>query len=326
MSASSPRTRSREREARNAPARPRRSLAGAFRRHQDVAVDSLARLFGEAGASLLTALVIGIALALPLCLFLLLQNIQQIGASFGDAGGRFSLFMEAGLESAELEDVRAGLLDRPDVAGVELISAEQALEEFRATSGFAEVLDGLEENPLPAVLVLSPRESAGIEVLAAALRDWPGVDDVQLDMQWVQRLQGIIELARRLTVGLAALLCLGVVLVIGNTVRLTIENRRAEIVVVKLVGGTDAYVARPFLYAGLWYGVGGGIVAWLLVQAGLWGLQGPAARLAGLYGDTFRLAGVDSSGVLLIVLGGGLLGWLGAWVSVIRHLKRIEPR
>src|SRR5690606_17634627 len=128
-----------------------------------------------------------------------------------------------------------------------------------------------------------------------------------------------------LTLGLAALLSLGVILVIGNTVRLTIENRRAEILVVKLVGGTDAYVARPFLYAGLWYGVGGGILACLLVQGGLWGLEGPVARLAGLYDSGFSLAGFNSYGILQIVLGGGLLGWIRAEVSVIRHLRRIEP-
>ena len=144
-------------------------------------------------------------------------------------------------------------------------------------------------------------------------------------MEWLQRLHGIIDIARRITLLLAASLCLGVILVVGNTVRLTIENRRSEIVVVKLVGGTDAYVSRPFLYTGFWYGVGGGLFAWLLVQIGLLGLQGPVSGLAGLYDKSFTLAGLDVFEILVLLLGGGLLGWIGAWLSVLRHLKQIEP-
>src|SRR5690606_29604436 len=168
--------------------------------------------------------------------------------------------------------------------------------------------------------------AAALEALARDLGALPGVDHAQLDLQWLQRLQAVIDLARRLTLGLAALLCVGVVLATGNTVRLIIENRRAEILVVKLVGGTDAYVARPFLYAGLWYGVGGGLIAGALVATGLWGLQGPVTRLAGLYGSDFSLSGLPPSGFLLLALGGGLLGWFGAWLSVLRHLRLIEPR
>jgi len=125
---------------------------------------------------------------------------------------------------------------------------------------------------------------------------------------------------------LAVMLGLGVVLAIGNTVRLAIENRRAEIVVVKLVGGTDAYVARPFLYTGLWYGVGGGLIAVLLTSLALLLLQGPVAQLSGSYGSTFVLIGLGLSKGFLVIAGAALLGWSGAWISVLRHLRAIEPR
>lgn len=309
------------------PPAPRPSLPALLRAHQDAAVDSLARLLRESGASLLTALVIGIALALPLCLFLLLQNLQQIGAGVGD-GARLSLFLQQDLEPVRAEEVRDSLARRNDIGSVELISAEQALNEFRTASGFGEALEGLEENPLPAVLVITPaqRGEAALQTLQRDLQTLPEVEHAQLDLQWVRRLQAILELARRLTLGLAGLLGLGVVLAVGNTVRLVIEGRRDEVRVVKLVGGTDAYVARPFLYAGFWYGAGGGLAAWGVVQLGLLLLTGPAARLAGLYGGAFALAGPGVSGFLLILLGGGLLGWMGAWLSVLRHLRAIEPK
>ena len=315
------------RPERSAPPVPRFSLPALLRAHQDAAVDSLARLLREGGASLLTALVIGIALALPLCFFLLLQNLQQIGAGVGD-GARLSLFLQQGLEPARVEEVRRSLTGRNDLESVELISAEQALSEFRANSGFGEALEGLEENPLPAVLVVTPaqRAEASLQALQRDLQALPEVEQAQLDLQWVRRLQAILDLARRLTLGLAGLLGLGVMLAVGNTVRLVIEGRRDEIRVVKLVGGTDAYVARPFLYAGFWYGAGGGFAAWAVVQLGLLLLAGPAARLAGLYGGAFVPAGPGVSGFLLILLGGGLLGWMGAWLSVLRHLRAIEPK
>lgn len=315
------------------PARPKKPpkqikspLASGIAHHQQVAVDSLHRLFMAPAASLLTWAVIGIALALPLCLFLVLQNLQQLGSDL-DEVTQISLFMEMGISDAQLEEGRESLLRRNDVTAVEIISSRQALEEFRLISGFADVLTGLDENPLPAVLVVSPGTATveETEVLFAALQGLQGVNYAQLDLEWVQRLYSIIEIAQGMTLALAVLLGVGVILVVGNTVRLTIESRRSEIVVVKLVGGTDAYVSRPFLYTGLWYGVGGGIIAWFLVQLALLGLQGPVSGLAGLYNNSFTLVGIDISGTLLMLLGSGLLGWTGAWFSVLRHLREIEP-
>lgn len=300
-------------------------FAAVFEQHQAIATDSLLRLLFDPVASFLTWAVIGIALALPLSLLLLLQNLQQAAANL-DATGGISLFMDRNLTQEQLATVGATLGARTDIEQVQLITAEEALAEFQASSGFGEVLDGLEENPLPAVFLVSPAQGSDVTALQAELGALAGVDIAQLDLAWVQRLNALVALATRIAVLLALMLGLGVVLVIGNTVRLAIENRRAEIVVIKLVGGTDAYVSRPFLYTGLWYGVGGGLLALLLVAFALFLLQGPVSDLMQAYNGDFRLQGLGISNSFWVLVGAGLLGWLGAWVSVLRHLRAIEPR
>ena len=152
------------------------------------------------------------------------------------------------------------------------------------------------------------------------------VAEALLDMEWLQRLNSLMHLSRRLVQIVGGLLVLGVLLILGNTIRLAIENRREEIVVVKLVGGSNAFVRRPFLYTGLWYGVGGGVLAGLLVSLALWFLQQPVADLAKLYGSDFRLRGLGIMGGLNLVVLGGLLGLAGAWLAVTRHLVHIQPR
>jgi cell division transport system permease protein len=300
-------------------------FAAAFEQHQATATDSLLRLLFDPVASLLTWAVIGIALALPLSVLLLLQNLQQASANLDETGG-ISLFMDRNLTTEQLDSVGATLSSRADIAQVQLITADEALAEFQASSGFGEVLEGLDENPLPAVFLVSPAPAADITQLQSELSALAGVDVAQLDLAWVQRLNALVALATRIAVLLALMLGLGVVLVIGNTVRLAIENRRAEIVVVKLVGGTDAYVSRPFLYTGLWYGVGGGILAVLLVAFALFLLQGPVSALMQTYDGEFRLQGLGITNSFVVLAGAGLLGWLGAWISVLRHLRAIEPR
>jgi cell division transport system permease protein len=304
-----------------------RRFAALFEQHQANAVDSLLRLLQSPVSSLLTWAVIGIALALPLSLLLLLQNLQQVGSGL-EQGSTISLFMESGLPPESLTERAVALAARGDVAQVDLITADEALQEFQATSGFGDILQGLDENPLPAVLLVTPvaNDPVAISALHAALMAEPGVEIAQLDTEWLQRLAAIIGLASRLALLLAVMLGLGVVLSIGNTVRLAIESRRAEIVVVKLVGGTDAYVARPFLYTGLWYGVGGGLLAVVLVSLALFLLQGPSARLTASYGSDFALVGLGLSKAFLVIAGAALLGWLGAWISVLRNLRAIEPK
>lgn len=310
------------------PAAPKGKSAGNswFQQHQAVAVDSLSRLLAEPGSSLLTWSVIGIAIALPLCLMLFLQNFRQLSTSLEDAGN-ISLFMEYGIEADVLTALSDEVRDMPNVAAVTLISAEDALAEFQAASGFGDALAGLDENPLPAVLVVRPAvtDAETVSELAGLLQNRPGVAEAQVDLEWVQRLYGIVGIAQRLTIGLAVLLALGVVLAIGNTVRLAIENRRDEIVVVKLVGGTDSYVSRPFLYTGIWFGVGGGLIAAVVALVAFFLLSGPFARLMTLYDSEFSLSGLSVSDLLLLLMAAGALGLAGAWISVMRHLRRIEP-
>lgn len=323
--ARSPKNRSENRKAARTP--DTGSFRTGFEQHQWVAVDSLFRLLAEPLGSALTWAVIGIALALPLSLLLLLQNLQQVDRGL-DQSGSISLFMEQALTPEQLQEALRTLQVDADIAEVQLITPDEALQEFQAASELGDVLDGLEENPLPAVIVVTPAPSSDrdLEGLQARLQALAGVELAQLDLEWVQRLNAIIAVATRVAVLLGAMLGLGVILVIGNTVRLAIENRRAEIVVVKLVGGTDAYVSRPFIYTGLWYGVGGGLIAVLLVTLALFLLQGPVSALMQTYDSEFRLAGLGISNSFAVIAVAALLGLLGARISVLRHLRAIEPR
>jgi len=298
-----------------------------FAQHQETALDSLLRLLLDPLASLLAWTVIAIALALPLTLILLLQNLRQIGGGL-DQVSNISLFMRPEVSAQVLEATTSNIAVHPGVAEARLITAEQALQEFERNSGFGEALQGLDANPLPAVILVTPAVGlqAGVQALHEELAANPDVEYAQLDLAWLRRLNAIVELASRMAVLLALMLGAGVILVIGNTVRLAIENRRAEIVVTKLVGGTDAYVSRPFLYTGLWYGVGGGLMAVLLISVVMFGLKGPVSSLVGAYDGNFRLIGLGISNSFLVFVVAGFLGWLGAWISVLRHLRAIEPR
>ena len=215
-----------------------------------------------------------------------------------------------------------------DVAEAEWISRSQALEEFQQQSGLGEALKELPENPLPAVILVTPKEvdKAALEALRQRLAELPGVQQAQLDLQWVERLGAILGLGDHFVFGLSLLLILALLLVIGNTIRLHIENRRSEIEIIKLVGGTDAYVRRPFLYMGALYGTGAGLLAWLVLAFGLDWLNAAVVRLAGLYGSDFALQGVPLDDGLSLLLGAIFLGYIGAWLAVARHLSELQPR
>lgn len=297
--------------------------------HRRVALESLQRVLTNPLASLMTWMVIGIALALPAGLYVALGNIEKLSRSW-DGAAQISLFLLHATTEEEALALRQRLILRDDVARVDYISPDEALEEFERLSGFGAVLDNLDGNPLPAVLVVRPKAShtsAGqARKLVEELQQMAMVEFAQLDLEWVQRLHSMMKLGRQLAFALALLLALGVFLVIGNTIRLSIENRRDEIVVTKLVGATDAFVRRPFLYAGLWYGLGGGLVAWLIISVALYWLSGPVGELIDLYQSNYQLLGLSGSDVLGIWFTGGLLGLLGSWLAVGQHLSDIQPR
>jgi cell division transport system permease protein len=294
-----------------------------------VAGSSLARLFGQPIASLLTWLVIGIALALPASLFVGLDNLQQLTGGW-DGAARISLFLRDSVTESEGRSLGERLGERTDIADFSYISREQALQEFGQLSGFGKLLAELPSNPLPAVVVLQPELQAtsadAMESLLQELQQLPEVELAQMDLQWVQRLYSLMYLGKRATLALALLLGVGVLLVTGNTIRLAIESRRDEILVTKLVGGTDAYVRRPFLYTGLWYGLGGSIVAWLLLAALVLWLGEAVGSVVGLYNSPFVLQGLGWRNTLLLLLAGSVLGLAGAWLAVSRHLGAITPR
>lgn len=304
-------------------------LSAWLKDHRRVAKDSLLRLKAKPLNTLITLTVIGIALALPVGFYVTLANVQTLGKNW-ESTTQISLYLDRRATAQAIENLRTDLSLWPEIEQLTLISQEQGLADFRAMSGFADVLKHLDYNPLPVVIEILPNaeysDSAKAYELLKKLQALPLVDMAQLDMEWLQRLALMLKIGQRMALGMVLLLSLGVLLIIGNTIRLEIENRRNEIIVVKLVGGTDAFVRRPFLYTGLWYGLGGGILASLIVVAGLSMLSQPVASLAGLYQSDYRLLGLSLSDTVSLWVMAALLGYFGAWLSVGQHLDELEPR
>ncbi|MEK8081605.1 permease-like cell division protein FtsX [Pseudomonas sp. XK-1] len=295
--------------------------------HRSSLVDSLRRLGKQPIGSFFTCLVMAVALSLPMGLALLLDNVERLGGSWQRAA-QISLFLQLDASDAEGQALREQIAAMADVSEAEWISREQALDEFQQQSGLGEALKELPDNPLPGVVVVTPQEvdKVALEALRLRLAELPKVQQAQLDLLWVERLSAMLKLGERFVFGLTLLLVLALLLVIGNTIRLHIENRRTEIEVIKLVGGTDSYVRRPFLYMGTLYGFGAGLLAWLLLAYGLGWLDDAVVRLAGLYGSDFALDGVPLADGLSLLLGAVLLGYIGAWLAVARHLNELAPR
>lgn len=295
--------------------------------HRSSLMDSLRRLGKQPIGSFFTCLVMAVALSLPMGLSLILGNIERLGGSWQRAA-QISLYLKLDSSVRDGEALREQIKTLPGVADAEYVSREQALGEFQQQSGLGEALRELPENPLPGVVVVTPNEvdKPALEALRQRLAELPHVELAQLDLVWVERLAAILKLGDRFVFGLTVLLVSALLLVIGNTIRLHIENRRTEIEVIKLVGGTDSYVRRPFLYMGALYGFGAGILSWGVLAFGLNWLNDAVVDLSGLYGSDFALAGVPSADGLSLLLGAVLLGYIGAWIAVARHLSELAPR
>ncbi|XOV86132.1 MAG: permease-like cell division protein FtsX [Pseudomonadota bacterium] len=295
------------------------------RNHLEVAGKSLRELLATWISSLMTWLVIGVALALPAIFFLLLANVSDISADW-QGKPRVSVYLAHSAPASESRALVEQLRTNATVDSVRFISADEALQEFQARSGFGDVVRVLDENPLPAVIEIVPgTDTAAIRLMVASLEQNALVDSVSVDIEWIERLYALVALGQRFVMALAVFLGLGVLLSIGNTIRLAIENRRAEIEVVKLVGGTDGFVRRPFLYLGFWYGAGGALTAWVMVQASLLFLAGPVNTLIRSYSGEFAVVGLGLIGSLTLMALGAGLGVLGAALAVRRHLGEIEP-
>ncbi|MED5526737.1 permease-like cell division protein FtsX [Gallaecimonas pentaromativorans] len=303
-------------------------LAMYFVRHAQQATGSLGELWRTPLASLLTIAVLGFSLTLPGTFYVLLKNIESVSSQFQKASEITLLLKDSvSTDDAAKAATRIGLY--PEVAKAKLITRDEALTEFRAKSGFGEALDYLDSNPLPNVIVVEPTERNSSPQAAKALLDKlrgeREVEQGRLDLDWLKRLDALVSMARDGVSLVALLLLVTMVLVVGNTIRLMIEHRRDSINVMKMVGATDAFVRRPFLYTGLWYGLAAGCLSLLLVTLGVLWLEQSVARVVDLYGSQFRLNGLDGSEMLAVLGLSVLLGLSGAYLAVWRHLKAMEP-
>jgi cell division transport system permease protein len=299
-----------------------------FARHAQTLVGSLGRIVKQPFATLMTMGVVAVALALPLFLNLFLTNLRTAAGNWNEAFD-LSVYMDKKASAARVTSLAKLLRQRGDVADVRVVTADQALTEFREDSGFGKALDALSDNPLPDTLIVTPTltasTSAGTDALKGAIAAMADVQTVQLDTEWVKRLNAMLDILRRVVLLTGGLLGAGVVLIVGNTIRLDILNRRAEIEVMKLVGASDGFARRPFLYSGIWYGLGGGFLALILVAVAVAVLAHPVDNLAKLYGSQFHLQGLRFATAALVLCLAISLAWLGSWLAATRHIRGIDP-
>ncbi len=298
-----------------------------FIRHLQACVSSLGRMSLTPIATLLTIAVIGVSMALPAGLLILLKDAQGLLLTW-QSSTDISVFLKVGTPEAEAESLLSQIKLMPMVRQATYISPEEGLQQFEKTADFNNILSALPSNPLPPVIEIEPmfHQTSNLELsqLIESIKQLPNVDVAQFDTQWVQRLYAIVTLVRRSIWALSSLLALGVMLVIGNTIRLLTQNRQYEIEVLKLVGASNAFVRRPFLYSGLLYGMFGAITAWFFVDVILLWLRHPMAVLAELYQSDFAITGMPLSSVLLLLLLGGALGISGAYLAVNRHINAMK--
>ena len=302
-------------------------LKGWISHHQRVCLSTLRELLNQPMSSLMTWFVIGIALALPAIMTVFLENAAEVSGDWGSEP-RISVYLKHETPLADARNLDQELAGKDAVSRTLFVSSEKALLDFQERSGFTDVLASLDRNPLPHVIEVVPVSSdpVSLKALISSIEGESLVDHVSFDLAWLERLHALLVFAERLVYALAAVLSLGVMLIMGNTIRLAIENRRQEIEIIKLVGGTDAFVRRPFLYLGFWYGLGGALVALVLLWASMIFLSGPVEMLAQSYRDDFALQGPGLLGTLILLVAGALLGMLGALLAVSRHLYQIEPQ
>lgn len=308
---------------------PVRRLRAWARRHSFSFFSSLGALARHRTGTLMTVLVLGIALLLPLGLYVCLANLDRLELK-EEEWGALTVFMQQDTDAERARALAGRLEARDDVAAVNLVSPEQGLEEFREASGFGPALETLGRNPLPWVLSVTPAadEAGDLEARAAALMTHvaaqPGVESVAYDHKWLQRLGRLLALGRATVAVLTLLFSVAVVVVVANTIRLDVAARADEIEVLALVGAPNGFIRLPFLYSGFWYGLLGGVVAMVGVNAALVYLDGPLGRLLDAYGARAAIVGLGGAQTLGLLLAGGVLGLLGSLVAVQRYLRLLR--
>ena len=307
---------------------PRPTVVSWIHHHREAASGSLRRAFRLPVATGLTWLVVGIALALPASLLVILQNIEAVTSDMRSPA-RFSVLLEVGTSLNDAQDILKRVESRVDVQDVTLVTQDQALARFAADTGLVGLLDSIPGNPLPHTLLVNPMNSVGSEghsQLALALEAVRGVDQVIFDTLWQARLAGVLQSGKRLAMGIGLLMMMGAVLILANTIRLAIDARRDEIAVIKLIGANDAYARRPFLYTGLWSGFGGGLLGAIMVGIFFMYLSEPVNQLLQLYDSDRRFTGLGIMGVMNMMFLGGALGLFSAWHAATSQLRELETR
>ncbi len=273
-------------------------------------------------------MVIGIALAFPTGFIVFLDNIKVVSSNL-DNTIELNLFLKMDVNEIKAEALADKLSNHEDIKKIILITRDEALTEYKKLSGFDNVLDSLDENPFPNLILIKPKfknnENSQIADLVEELKIMPEIENIQYDNKWINRLTKIIEIIKLVVLILSALLVASVLLIIGNTIRLSIYNHRDEIEITKLFGGSDSFIQRPFLYSGFWYGIFGGLIAWFLVLISISILGDPVKKLSYLYDANFKLVGLGLTDTLTLLAVGIFLGILGSWIAVKRHLRSIEP-
>ena len=304
------------------PARPNSRIGTWFDHHVYSLVASVGRMLRKPWATALTIGVMAVAITLPLGLWAALGNVERFTGTV-EQSRQISLFLKPQVKLDRARALAEELRGRGDIATLELRTPDEGMDELRRSSGLAEAITAVEGNPLPSVLIVTPKGDE--TVLADSLRTLPDVDVVQHDAAWRERLDQWLRFGVRLAWVLAALLGLGALLVVGNTVRLDIQSRREEIAVLQQLGATDGFIRRPFLYLGLSYGLVAGLLALGLLTAADHALREPLAALARSYGSQFALHGFDLANAVAIVIGAGLLGWIGAGLVTGHYLRQTRP-
>lgn len=296
--------------------------------HLQAFMNSLGQLSRSLGATTLTVMVIGMALALPLGLSLFLTNIESVTQDLQNTQ-QISLYLKQDVGNAQAQNLQHSIQMDQNVKLATYISPEEGLKEFSASSGFGDVLQDLKENPLPGVIIVTPSDlttAEEITQLVDRLQHLPAVETVQLDMKWLSRLQAILDVGHRAATLLMFLFGLAVIFIIGNTIRLTTAAHHQEILVIKLIGGTNHFIRRPFLYSGMIYGFLGALVAWMLVDFSIWCLQTPLSHLISLYGAVYQIQGLSLIDIFSLIVAAIFLGLLASWMAVNRYISKVEPQ